>query len=199
MRIAVIGTGRMGTGLATGFAKAGHEVVFGSREPSGAADAVQQAGATGAASHAEAAQGAEVVVIAVPWVAVEETIPQLGDLSGKVVIDITNPYVGGRVDADINTTERIQELAPGARVVKGWNHVYAINLTRPEVDGIACSVFLAGDDAEAKETVAGLAREIGFEPVDAGGAAAATALTRLLNVMGALGLNPDRPLKILQR
>jgi 8-hydroxy-5-deazaflavin:NADPH oxidoreductase len=199
MRIAVIGTGRMGTGLATGFAKAGHEVVFGSRDPSSANEAVQEAGATGVASYAEAVNGADVVVLAVPFVALDETVPQLGDLSGTVVVDITNPYVGGSIQQDVNTTEHIQGLAPGALVVKGWNHVYAINLTRPGVDGVPCSVFLASDDAEAKATVAGLAREIGFDPVDAGDAAASLALTRLLGVMGALKLGPDRPLKILQR
>ena len=199
MRIAVIGTGRMGTGLATGWAKAGHDVVFGSRDPSSAAEAVQEAGASGATSYAEAAQGADVVVLAVPFVALDETVPQLGDLGGRVVVDITNPYVGGGIQTDVNTTEHIQGLAPGAKVVKGWNHVYASNVTRPDVDGIACSVFLAGDDSEAKETVAGLARDIGFDPVDVGGSDVSLALTRLLGVMGAFRLGPDRPLKVLQR
>jgi predicted dinucleotide-binding enzyme len=199
MRIAVMGTGRMGTGLTTGFAKAGHDVVFGSRDPSGADEAVRASGASGAVTHGEAVRDAEVVVLAVPWVGVEATLAELGDLAGKVVIDITNPYVDGGIKTDVNTTERIQEWAPGARVVRGWNHVYAINLTRPDVDGVACSVLLAGDDAEAKETVAGLARDIGFDPVDVGGVEASLALTRLLEVMGGLGLRPDRPLKILQR
>ncbi len=199
MRIAVIGTGRMGTGLATGLTKAGHEVVFGSRDPLSAEEAVRQSGAAGAATHAEAANGAVVVILAVPWVGVEATIPRLGDLTGKVLIDITNPYVDGRIQPDVSTTERIQEWAPGARVVKGWNHVYATNLTRPEVDGQASSVFLAGDDADAKETAAGLARDIGFDPVDVGGAEKAVVLSRLLGVMGELGLGPDRPLKVLQR
>jgi predicted dinucleotide-binding enzyme len=199
MKVAVIGTGRMGTGLATGLAKAGHEVVFGSRNPDGAGDSVQQSGASGATSPAEAVQGADVIVLAVPWVAVEETLPQLGDLTNRIVVDITNPYVGGGIDPDINTTEHIQGWAPGARVVKGWNHVYATNLTQPDVNGTPASVFLAGDDEEAKDTVASLARDIGFDPADAGGTEASLALTRLLNVMGALRLGPDRPLKILQR
>jgi predicted dinucleotide-binding enzyme len=199
MKIAVIGTGRMGSGLATGLAKAGHDVVFGSRNPDGATEKVRETGASGAASQGEAVEGAEVVVLAVPWVAVEETMPHLGDLSGTVVVDITNPYVGGRIDPEIDTTALIQGWAPGARVVRGWNHVYAINLTRPDVDGIACSVFIAGDAAGAKETVAGLARDIGFDPVDVGDASVSPALTRLLGVMGGLGLNPDRPLKVLQR
>jgi len=107
--------------------------------------------------------------------------------------------VSGGIDHDIDTTALIQGWAPGARVVRGWNHVYAINLTRPDVDGVASSVLLAGDDPEAKETVAGLARDIGFDPVDVGDASVSPALTRLLGVMGALGLNPDRPLKVLQR
>jgi len=199
MKITVIGTGRMGTGLATGLAGAGHEVVFGSRDPDGAADSVQASGAAGATSHAEAVRDADVIVIAVPWTAVRATLSELGDLSGRVVLDITNPYGPGGMDPDVNTTEQIQQWAPGARVVKGFNHVYAQNLTRPEVGGQASTVFLAGDDVEAKDTVSSLARDIGFDPVDAGGTDASLALTRLLGVMGALSLGPDRPLKVLQR
>ncbi len=199
MKISVIGTGRMGTGLATGFVKAGHQVVFGSRNPDSAADSVQASGATGAVGYAEAVQDADVIVLAVPWVAVEETLPRLGDLSNRIVLDITNPYVGGGIDPDINTIEHIQRVAPGARVIKGFNHVYASNLTRPDVDGIPSSVFLAGDDSEAKDTVATLARDIGFDPVDAGGTEGSLVLTRLLGVMGGLRLGPDRPLKVLQR
>ena len=131
-----------------------------------------------------------MIFLAVPWVAVEEALPQLGDLSNRVVVDITNPYVGGGIDPDVNTTERIQRWAPGARVVKGWNHVYASNLTRPDVDGIASSVFIAGDDAEAKDTVAALARDIGFDPVDVGGAEVSLVLTRLL---ARHGRAPPRP------
>jgi len=189
----------MGTGLATGLAKAGHEVVFGSRDPDSAADSVQASGATGAVGYAEAVQDADVIVLAVPWVAVEETLPQLGDLSNRIVLDITNPYVGGGIDPDINTIEHIQRLAPGVRVIKGFNHVYASNLSRPDVDGISSSVFLAGDDSEAKDTVATLARDLGFDPVDAGGTEGSLVLTRLLGVMGGLRLGPDRPLKVLQR
>jgi predicted dinucleotide-binding enzyme len=199
MKIAVIGTGRMGTGLATGLVGAGHEVVFGSRNPEAAGESVQRSGAAGATSDQEAVEGADAIVLAIPWVAVEDTLPKLGDLAGRIVVDITNPYVGGGIDPDINTTEHIERWAPGARVVKGWNHVYASNLTRPDVDGIASSVFLAGDDSEAKDTVAALARDIGFEPVDAGGTEVSLVLTRLLAVMGGLRLGPDRPLKVLQR
>ena len=83
--------------------------------------------------------------------------------------------------------------------MKGWNQVYAQNLTRPDVGGQAASVLLAGDHAEAKEIVAGLARDIGFDPVDVGSASAARALTDLLGVLGGLKLGPDRPLKVLQR
>jgi NADPH-dependent F420 reductase len=201
MRVAVIGTGRMGTGLATGLTRAGHEVVFGSRDPESAAESVQASGATGAVGYADAVQDADVIILALPWVAVEETLPQLGDLSNRIVVDITNPYIGGRLQPfeDTSTTELIQQWAPGSRVVKGWNHVYAVNLTQPEVDGQAASVLLAGDDPEAKDTVASLARDIGFDPVDVGPAEKARALTTLLGVMGGLGLGPDRPLKVLQR
>ena len=92
------------------------------------------------------------------------------DLDGKIVVDITNRYVDGGLEGvpARYAHELLQEWAPGARVVKAFNHVGAARLTQPQVGGETPSVLIAGDDVEAKEVVAGLAREIGFEPVDVG-------------------------------
>jgi 8-hydroxy-5-deazaflavin:NADPH oxidoreductase len=200
MRIAVVGTGNMGAGLGRAFARA-HQVVLGSRDPEAAAVTAREIGAEGAAPIAEAIRDADVVVLAIPWRAMEETLPQLGDLAGKVVIDISNPYTpqGLRPLEGTSTAEEIQKALPGARVVKGWNHVYAQNLQRPEVDGVAASVLICGDDPKANDVVAGLARCIGFDPVDVGPLASTRHLERLVVVMGGLGLGVDRPLKVLQR
>jgi hypothetical protein len=72
-------------------------------------------------SYAEAAKDADVVFLTVPWVAVDETLSQVGDLTGKVLVDVTNPYVGGGLQPheDTSDAELIQEKAPAARVVKG--------------------------------------------------------------------------------
>jgi predicted dinucleotide-binding enzyme len=79
-------------------------------------------------------------------------------------------------------------------VVKGWNHVHARHLTAPEVDGIAASVLIAGDDPQAKETVFTLARDMGFHPVDVGPLKATRELERLVGVMLFVRLGPLRVL-----
>lgn len=199
MKIAVIGTGSMGSGLGQAFAR-NHQVVMGSRDPERASVVAQNIGAAGGATYAEAAQDADVVVLALPWKAVGETIPALGDLSGKILLDITNPYTeGGLQNVEPSSSEEVQRLAPGARVVKGWNTVYARNLIDPDFDGLAASVFVCGDDAHAKDVVIGLAKEIGFVPEDVGALSSAAALTRLLGILGALRLGPDTQLRLLRR
>jgi NADPH-dependent F420 reductase len=199
MRIAVIGTGRMGSGLGQALAQ-NHEIVMGSRDPEKAAEVARNIGAAGGARYAEAASDADIVVLAVPWGAVEETLTELGDLSGKIVIDITNPYgAGGPIDVEPSSSEEVQRLAPGAKVVKGWNTVYSRNLIAPDFDGVAASVFICGDDAKAKDTVLRLAKEIGFDAVDVGPLSTAARLTDLLGLMGALGFGPDTQLRLLRR
>ena len=90
MKIAIIGTGKMGRGFATAlFPK--HKVVLGSRDPARAAKVVRATGAEGAATYEEAASAAEVIILAVPWKAIEDVLPSLGNLGGKVVVDITVP------------------------------------------------------------------------------------------------------------
>jgi len=199
MRIAIIGTGSMGSGLGQAFAN-DNEVVMGSRDPEKADQVAKNIGAAGGASYADAARDAEVVVLAVPWAAVEQTIRDVGDLSGKILLDATNPYGReGLMDVQPSSSELVQQLAPGARVVKGWNTIYARNLLRPDFDGVAASVFICGDDQEAKGMVIRLAKEIGFVPEDVGPLSKAAALTRLLEVLGALGWLPDSQLRLLRR
>jgi predicted dinucleotide-binding enzyme len=91
-------------------------------------------------------------------------------LNGTVVVDVSWPSRKSEREAlkGSSTAEQIQRRLPRARVVKGWNHVHAQHLTAPEVDGIAASVLLAGDDPQAKQTVLALARDMGFHPVDIG-------------------------------
>jgi 8-hydroxy-5-deazaflavin:NADPH oxidoreductase len=183
VRIAIIGTGKMGRGFAAALSST-HEVVFGSRDPARAGKAVRSTGAAGATSPADAAAGADIVVLAVPWRAMEETLARLGDLDGTVVVDVSAPYAAelealGRGSSG----EVVQKRLRRARVVKGWNHVWARHLTEAEVDGIASSVLLAGDDPEAKEIVSGMARDMGFHPVDVGRIRASHHLDRLVGNM----------------
>jgi 8-hydroxy-5-deazaflavin:NADPH oxidoreductase len=195
VKVAIIGTGKMGRGFAAALAPK-HEVTLGSRDPDRASKAASATGATRGATYAEAAADAEVVILTVPWAAIEDTLTRLGELDQTVVVDVSWPSRKSEREAleGTSTAEQIQKRLPRARVVKGWNHVHARDLTAPEVDGIAASVLIAGDDPQAKETVFGLAQDMGFDPVDVGPLKATRELERLVGVMLFVRLGPLRVL-----
>jgi NADPH-dependent F420 reductase len=195
MQVAIIGTGKMGRGFATALAP-NHDVIVGSRDRERAAATASKVGAAGSATYVDAAAGADVVILAVPWEAMEETLPQLGDLKETVVVDVSYPYHKREREAlkGSSTAEEIQKRLPDARVFKGWNHVHARHLTDPEVGGIAASVLIAGDDRAAKQMVFELARDMGFHPVDVGPLKATRELERLVGVMLFVKLGPFRVL-----
>ena len=145
MRIAVLGSGRVGSALAATWREAGHDVAVSTRE-----------------TVAETAAGAEVVVLAVPAAAGPDVLAAAGPLEGRILVDATNNLSGGPDGA------ALAALVPGARTVKAFNTVFSTFMhdTPPER---RASLVLCGDDAEAKEVVSGLVRDAGFEPVDAGG------------------------------
>ena len=182
VRIAVIGTGKMGRGFATALSPK-HHVVFGSRDPARAQKVAKAAGAADAMSPAEAVFKAKVMVLAVPWRGIRETLAQIKDFEG-VAIDMCVPY--GKDQEALgrkSSGEFVQKHLPKARVVKGWSHVFAKYLTAPAVDGIASSVLLAGDNTAAKRTVSRLARDMGFHPVDVGRLRESYHLDRLVGMM----------------
>jgi NADPH-dependent F420 reductase len=197
VKVAIIGTGRMGRGFATALAPK-HEVTVGSRDPNRAHQVASKTGAARGTTYAEAAADAEVVILTVPWAAMEETLRQLGELKQTVVIDVSFPYRKAEREAlhkrGSSTAEQVQRRLPRARVVKGWNHVFAQHLTAPEVEGIAASVLIAGDDPQAKQTVFALATDMGFHPVDVGPLKATRQLERLVGVMLFVRLGPLRVL-----
>ena len=195
VKVAIIGTGRMGRGFATALAPK-HEVTVGSRDPNRARRTASATRATRGETYAEAAADAEVVILTVPWAAIQDTLVQLGELDQTVVVDVSWPSRKSEREAlkGSSTAEQIQKRLPRARVVKGWNHVHAQHLTAPEVDGIAASVLIAGDDPEAKQTVFGLARDMGFHPVDVGPLKATRELERLVGIMLFVRLGPLRVL-----
>lgn len=174
--IALIGTGNVGAALGRRFAEQGHTVVYGSRNPA-AADVARLVAETGhgasAASPADAAARSRVVVLAVPWTAAEEIVRGLGDLSGKILVDPTNPRTmaaDGFADYPIpdSNAERIARAAPGAEVVKAFSTLGAETMLDPRLAEGPVTIPLVGDDREAKALVATLAREIGLEAVDVG-------------------------------
>ena len=175
--IALIGTGNVGAALGRRFAEQGHTVVYGSRTPE-AADVVALVRETGrgavALSPAAAAARSRVVVIAVPWTAVEDVVRSLGNLAGKIVVDPTNPRVtatDGFADyppQHDSNAERIARLAPKALVVKAFSTLGAETMLNPRLANGPVTIPVVGDDRGAKQVVAELARAIGLEAVDVG-------------------------------
>jgi hypothetical protein len=166
MRIGVVGTGRMGLALARRWAAAGHEVFLGSRDAAkGAALAADLPGAQGGSS-TDAVAFADVLVLAVPYQAAQATLAELGDLGGRVLIDITNDFDGG-VRGGESSQQMIQRWAGSARTVKAFNTVFYTILEKPQ-NAHRSVVFITGDDAAAKTATSTLVRDAGFEPVDAG-------------------------------
>jgi NADPH-dependent F420 reductase len=208
MKIAIMGTGNVGSVLGKRWAQAGHSIVFGSRAP-GRDDVqalVADAGANAAAAHpADAVAGAELVVLAVPWRAAEAAVTSIADWQGKILVDATNPIAPGFKLAVGHTTSGAEEVAgwaPGARVVKAFNTTGDNNMADPVYDGQATTMFICGDDADAKEAVAGLAQTLGFDVTDVGDLTAARWLEPLAMVWISLarrGGNRNIALKLVRR
>ncbi len=174
MKIAVIGTGRVGGALGSRWSAAGHDVVFGSRDPDQekTRELIENcAGAARAATIAEAAAHGELIIYAAPWQVAEEVITAL-DSDGKIIVDCTNPLNASFDGLDLGYTEsaaeRIAEWAPNANVIKAFNSVSSATMADPDFNGQAATMFVCGDDEQAKTTVSELADELGFETVDAG-------------------------------
>ncbi len=173
MKVAIIGTGNMGSGLASALATAGHEISIGARDlvkAAALADTIGH-GAVGGGILA-AAKLADVVVLALPYGAAADAIKLAEGLAGKVVVDISNPISADYQELVIGHTtsaaEEIQKLAPQAHVVKAFNTIFAQLLAPDARQGKTLQVFVAGDDAAAKVSVSALATSIGFEAVEAG-------------------------------
>ena len=173
MQIAVIGTGNMGTGLASILAKAKHDVVIGSRDMAKAATLASQIGygVTGGDIEA-AAKMADIIILATPFPFAVQTLKAAGDLSKKIIIDISNPitpdFQGLTVGLTTSAAEEIQKLAPQAKVVKAFNTIFAQLLPNEAREGKTLQVFIAADDAGAKTEVSALVKSLGFDAVDAG-------------------------------
>ena len=188
--IAVIGTGNVASALGPGFAQQGHDIVYGSRDPARAEvlELVSNTGSSAtAASQTEAVAQADIVVLAVPGNVAQEVAANIGDLSGKIVIDPTNQLAPGddgymsHTSATSNA-EDIQAMHPDAFVVKAFNTLNYQQMIDPSSSGGPVSIPLAGNDADAKATVAALAEGMGLEPVDIGSVRFAHVLEGMLAI-----------------
>jgi predicted dinucleotide-binding enzyme len=174
--IAVIGTGDVGGALGPEFAALGHEVIYGSRYP-GSEKVTALVQRTGHGARAkkprEAVLNADIVVLAVPGTLVKEIVAGLGDLSGKIIVDPTNPLTrrdDGKLDIGTSgsNAEMIQASAPGADVVKAFNTLGWRSMVEPESTGGPVSIPLVGDSSEAKARIAEIVASMGLEPIDVG-------------------------------
>ncbi|HJL18465.1 MAG TPA: NAD(P)-binding domain-containing protein [Sandaracinaceae bacterium LLY-WYZ-13_1] len=172
--IAMIGAGNVGGNLGARLSKAGAPVRFGVREGADAREALARcADDAEALPVREAAAAADVIFVAVPGGVAIEAAKGLGDVSGKVVVDCTNPlrFDGGPVwtpPAEGSNAAAIAAALEGARVLKGFNTFGAELHADPALSAGPVDVQLAGDDAEAKAMVSELAERAGFRPIDAG-------------------------------
>ena len=181
MRIAIIGAGNVGGALGTAFSAAGHEVVFGVRDPSSEKTTAAVSAATGARAETpeEAVVGADVVLFALRWDAATGIAASLPSLDGRIVIDAMNRFSG---DSTRSSTQDLAGLMPGARVVKAFNTTGFENMTTAGDRHDKAAMFVAGDDAEAKRVAMDLAADIGFEPYDAGAVENAKILEDMVKV-----------------
>jgi predicted dinucleotide-binding enzyme len=180
MNIAIIGAGNVGAALAGAATRAGHTVAISDQKREGAQAVAQKTGARAAESNAAAVQGAEIIIPALYYSAIEGVLGELGAaIDGRVLIDVSNRFgpddPGAVIDGSSNA-EQIQARAPAARVVKAFNTVFASRQADPTVDGVQLDGFVAGDDAEAKARVMELVQSIGLRPIDAGPLSMARAL-----------------------
>src|SRR5947207_14228960 len=177
MKIGILGTGAVGQSLAKGFTKHGHEVKLGHRDPK--------------ASYADAATFGEIALLCTPWNGTESaiTLADPKNLARKVVIDVTNPLQPTATDPfalalgfDDSGGEQVQRWLPQSRVVKAFNIVGNSLMVDPKLPGGPPDMFIAGNDAAAKQTVAGIGKEFGWAVFGLGGLEG----SRLLEPLAAL-------------
>ena len=213
MNVTIIGAGNMGRGIGTRAVAGGHSVTFVDANPEVAektAAHVKASAKKGAkvstASLGDAELG-DVVVFAVWYGTNIELAKQLGSkLAGRVVVDIANPlnstYDGLATAPDSSSAEDVAKaVASGAKVVKAFSTTYAGTLLAGQVAGQLRDVFIAGDDADAKNKVAELVKDGGMCPIDAGSLSRARQIEGMqllhITLQGTLGTNWGSTIKIL--
>ncbi len=189
MKITVIGAGAMGAALVRQLAGAGHEIRVTARNLRKAQQLAQTCSRVSAHPAETALGGSNVVIVATAYADAVPALRALGDLTGKIVVDITNPLTpDGKALKIGHTTSAAEEIAralPGVEVVKAFNTVFAQVLAGgPQLDGHQVAVFFAGDSERARQTVRVLIESMGLRAVDTGNLINA----RYLEPMGALNI-----------
>lgn len=191
MRVGIVGSGRVGRVLADGFLSHGHSVLWASRDPAKLGEWESSAGpGASVGTFAEAAEWGELVVLCVKGTAAEEAVGICGTqaLAGKVVIDTTNPIADLPPEDGVlryftsleeSLMERLQRLVPAARFVKSFSCVGHALMVDPELPGGRPTMFICGNDPDAKDEVRRLLSDFGWDQEDLGTAVAARAIEPL--------------------
>jgi predicted dinucleotide-binding enzyme len=184
MKIAIIGTGNVGTALGINWNKSNHEIIYGSRNPQDEKHVELEKFAQ-VLTLSQAAMQGDVIVLATPWQGTEEAIHEMGStLNAKIVIDATNPlksdFSGLLLYGDTSGGEQIAKWAPTSKVVKALNSAFAKVMEHPEINGVKSMMLIAGDDVPALNTVAGLVDDLGFQSQKMNG----ISNSRLLEMVG---------------
>ena len=177
MKITIIGAGNVGQTLGTALRSKGHTVIYGSRNPASHTE-------RNVRSVAEALIGAEVVILATPWIATEALVVEHADgLAGKIVIDATNPIhptlARLAIASNSSGVELLQSQARRAKFFKAFNSTGVNVMAQPRFAEGKAAMFVAGPDGADKDTVLRIVADVGFEPVDAGELRAARQLEHM--------------------
>ncbi len=211
MNIAIVGPGKLGSGLGQLWAHKGHEVFLTfSRDPAKLDTLAAELGPHAhAASLTEAVAKSDVVVLATKWAIVADVVDQAGSLAGKIILDCTNtmsPRKAPDGGPELRScAEVLAAMAPGARVVKTFNQAFEqlIHAESRRFDGQRPTMFYCGDDAEAKRVTASLIDDTDFEAVDAGPLENARYLEAyailVIRLGHTLGLGTDIAMKLMRR
>jgi 8-hydroxy-5-deazaflavin:NADPH oxidoreductase len=190
MKVGILGSGEVAKTLAGGFIKHGHEAMLGTRDASKLADWAAKNPGGKVGSFGDTAGFGELVVLAVKGAAAAEALRAAGagNLAGKPVIDATNPVAPAPpsngvlkffTSLDDSLMERLQAEFPDARFVKAFNSVGSALMVDPQLEGGKPTMFICGNDPEAKKVVGGILDQFGWETADMGGALAARAIEPL--------------------
>jgi 8-hydroxy-5-deazaflavin:NADPH oxidoreductase len=207
VRVTIVGTGNMARGVAARALAGNHHVTFVGTDIGKAEDLADELTGLGSVRASESAEG-DLVVLAVPYTQAPHAVRQhAGELGGAVIVDATNPIDLSVLEPlDVSPfrsgAEVIADVAPeGVPVVKAFNTAFAGTLVAGSVAGQPLDVFMAGDEAEAKELVARLIRDGGMRPIDAGALARAREVEALgylhMVIQGPLGTGFASAVKVL--
>ena len=173
MKIGIIGAGDIGGTLGMRWRQKGHEIMFGvrNRQSQNVQKLIELDKNLEFGEIRETVVFGDVIVFAVPWTSVEETILIAGNLTDKILIDPTNPLtpdLKGLALENISAAEKMSNLANSTKVVKAFNMIGAKTLSNLIYDSQRADLFICGDDSHAKQIVRELAIDIGFEVIDVG-------------------------------